>query len=155
MGDRLIELKEKIKNFSEGAFGKRSGIQASGPLNHLKRELDELLEVLGNGGENEEEEWADCLLLLLDAWRIRYGNWTSYYKFLDMAENKLNIIKERNWNKEPDSEGVFSREGKTPEFHKTYSWEELYDFERDTSEFIQNSYEDEFEGEIEIIIRKK
>ncbi|MDD5648909.1 MAG: DUF550 domain-containing protein [Candidatus Nanoarchaeia archaeon] len=100
-------LKEEIKNFSDLQFGNRKGIEAKGPLNHLKEEVDELIEVLGQGGFKEEEEWADCLLLLFDAFRIRYGNETSFNKFLHFALIKLEIIKKRTWDKKPDENGVF------------------------------------------------
>lgn len=101
----LNYLKEEIKEFSEGHFGKRT--DASGPLHHLKEEVDELIESLGKGGTEEEEEWADCLLLLLDAFRIRYGNDTSYNKLLHFALNKLEVIKKRDWDVEPDENGVY------------------------------------------------
>ena len=53
----LKQIKEDIREFSEGNFGKRT--DATGPLNHLKREIEELLEVLGKGGKEEEEEGGD------------------------------------------------------------------------------------------------
>ena len=104
----LNYLKEEIIDFSESQFGVRKGTECRGPLNHLKLEVEELIEVIGEGGKEEEEEWADCLLLLLDAFRIRYGNETSYNKLLHFALNKLDVIKKREWNKEPDENGVFS-----------------------------------------------
>lgn len=103
----LNYLKEEIKEFSENQFGIRSGLEAKGPLNHLKKEVDELIESLGKNGFDEEEEWADCLLLLLDAFRIRYGNETSYNKLLHFALNKLAVIKDRDWDPTPDKDGVF------------------------------------------------
>ena len=105
----LNYLKEEIQEFSEKSFGVRNGVEAKGPLNHLKEEVDELIEALGKGGKEEEEEWADCLLLFLDAFRIRYGNSTSYNKLLYYALNKLDVIKKRNYDKEPDENGIFRR----------------------------------------------
>jgi hypothetical protein len=103
----LNYLKEQIKDFSENKFGKRKGIQAMGPLCHLKEEINELLDVLGKGEWEEEEEWADCLLLLLDAFRIRYGNTTSFNKLLHFALIKLEIIKKRTYDETPDANGVY------------------------------------------------
>jgi len=96
-------LKTEIGNFSDKQFGKRTN--PKGPLNHLKEEVDELLEAIGK--ENEEEEWADCILLLLDAFRIRYGDDVSFNKLLHFALNKLEIIKKRNLDSIPDENGVF------------------------------------------------
>jgi len=115
-------LKEEIRNFSEGQFGPRT--DPRGPLNHLKEEVIELIESIGKVDEmsirlnripqefeklkkNEEEEWADCILLLLDSFRIRYGNETSYNKLLHFALNKLEVVKDREWDKEPDENGAY------------------------------------------------
>ncbi len=103
----LEYLKNEIKEFSEGKFGHREGMDAKGPLNHLKEEVDELLESLGKGGFEEEEEWADCLLLLLDAFRIRYGNEVSYNKLLHFCLTKIEFNKKRDWSAKPDENGVF------------------------------------------------
>lgn len=103
----LNYLKDEIKEFSEGQFGVREGRAAIGPLNHLKEEIDELIEIVGEGGIDEEEEWADCLLLLLDAFRIRYGNDTSFNKLLHFSLNKLEVIKKRDWDDEPNEDGIF------------------------------------------------
>jgi len=99
----LFYLKEEIRKFSEGQFGKKT--DPRGPLNHLKSEIIELIDALGK--DNEEEEWADCLLLLLDAFRIRYGNDVSFNKLLHFSLNKLEVVKKREWSKEPDKNGVF------------------------------------------------
>lgn len=120
----LDYLKQEIKDFSESQFGPRS--DPRGPLNHLKEEVIELIDsinevdqfnTVSNGiyepsglekaKHNEEEEWADCLLLLLDAFRIRYGNDTSYNKLLHFSLNKLEVIKKRDWDSEPDENGVY------------------------------------------------
>jgi hypothetical protein len=120
----LNYLKQEIKTFSEGQFGPRS--DPRGPLNHLKEEVIELIDSINEvkqfergaintynldayekAKHNEEEEWADCLLLLLDAFRIRYGNDVSYNKLLHFSLNKLEVIKKREWDKEPDADGVY------------------------------------------------
>lgn len=118
----LNYLKEEIRDFSENQFGPRT--DPRGPLNHLKEEIIELIDSINEVDQyrsddpftyeeykktkkNEEEEWADCLLLLLDAFRIRYGNDTSFNKLLHFALNKLEVIKNREWEKEPDENGVY------------------------------------------------
>jgi len=118
----LNYLKTEITEFSENTFGYRH--DPIGPLNHLKEEVDELIEAIraipfaNPDGEvdpeqfelirkNEEEEWADCLLLLLDSFRIRYGNETSYNKLLHFALSKLEVIKKRDWNDEPEENGIY------------------------------------------------
>lgn len=103
-------VKTEIANYSDKHFGIRS--DAKGPLYHLKKEVVELLEVLGKGGKEEEDEWADCILLLLDAFRIRYGNDTSFNKILHFALNKLADIEDREWDEKPDEDGVFHRKRK-------------------------------------------
>ena len=102
----LDYLKEEIKTFSEGQFGPRT--DPRGPLNHLKEEVIELIDAIEK--DNEEEEWADCLLLLLDAFRIRYGNDVSFNKLLHFSLNKLEVIKKRKWDSEPDENGVYHSE---------------------------------------------
>lgn len=96
-------VKTEIGKFSDEKFGIRTN--PAGPLNHLKEEVQELLDAIGK--ENEEEEWADCILLLLDAFRIRYGNDISFNKLLHFALNKLDVLKEREWDEDPDQNGVF------------------------------------------------
>jgi len=118
----LNYLKNEIREFSERQFGNRMGKDAIGPLNHLKEEVDELIEAITLMHEplpeptlekareqqhNEEEEWADCLLLLLDAFRIRYGNDVSFNKLLHFSLNKLEVIKKREWDKEPNEDGIY------------------------------------------------
>ena len=118
----LNYLKNEIKEFSEGQFGPRT--DPRGPLNHLKAEVIELIDAIDKNPRvysttnssspnnesaqyNEEEEWADCLLLLLDAFRIRYGNDVSYNKLLHFALSKLEVVKKREWDSEPDEYGVY------------------------------------------------
>ena len=96
-------VKTEIGKFSDKQFGMRT--DPRGPLNHLKEEVDELLEAIGE--KNEEEEWADCILLLLDAFRIRFGNETSFNKLLHFALNKLDVLETREWYPDPNIEGVY------------------------------------------------
>lgn len=117
----LNYLKEEIKEFSDGQFGIRT--DPRGPLNHLKEEVIELIdsinevdqldpeftdsELYTKAKKNEEEEWADCLLLLLDSFRIRYGDGVSFDKLIHFSLNKLNVIKTREWETEPDENGIY------------------------------------------------
>jgi hypothetical protein len=118
----LNYLKEEIKEFSEGQFGVRT--DPRGPLNHLLEEVKELIDSIEEVDQydysglfekedyekakrSEEEEWADCFLLLLDSFRIRYGNGVSYNKLIQFSLNKLKILKEREWESEPDENGVY------------------------------------------------
>jgi NTP pyrophosphatase (non-canonical NTP hydrolase) len=118
----LNYLKEEIKEFSEGQFGHRT--DPRGPLNHLKEEVKELIDSINEVDQcnqndsstyeeykkakrNEEEEWADCLILLLDSFRIRYGNGVSFNKLLQFGLKKISIIKNREWESEPDENGIY------------------------------------------------
>lgn len=103
----LIDLvKEGIQEFSESKFGIRT--DPTGPLNHLKLEVDELLDSIKSGDKkNEEEEWADCFLLLLDSFRIRFGNETSFDELMFYSLDKLKIIKQREYPSKPDENGIY------------------------------------------------
>ena len=103
----LDYLKSEIIRVSEKHF-KRT--HPSGMLNHLKLEVQELSDAIGK--ENEEEEWADCILLLLDAFRVRYGDDVSYNKLLHFALNKLDKVDKREWDSQPDENGVYHRKSK-------------------------------------------
>ena len=101
----LDYLKEEIIRVSEKNF-KRT--DPHGIINHLKLEVQELSEAIGK--ENEEEEWADCVLLLLDAFRVRYGDDISFNKLLHLALNKLDKVYKRKWSEHPDENGIFHKE---------------------------------------------
>lgn len=100
----LDYLKEEIIRVSDKNF-KRT--DPHGMINHLKLEVQELAEAIGK--ENEEEEWADCILLLLDAFRVRYGNDVSFNKLLHFALNKLEKVDKREWSEHPDENGIFHK----------------------------------------------
>lgn len=101
----LDYLKEEIIRVSEKNF-KRT--DPHGMINHLKLEVQELAEAIGK--ENEEEEWADCILLLLDAFRVRYGDDVSFNKLLHFALNKLEKVDKRKWSEQPDENGIYHKE---------------------------------------------
>lgn len=104
--------------FSDEAFGKNRSF--TGPLNHLKSEIDEVLAeattrqhsshdlVQLMPDEKDEKslaEFADCQLLLLDAFHKCHPDLTGY-QLLQAAFNKIEINKRRQWGK-PDANGVF------------------------------------------------
>ncbi|MFW6225718.1 MAG: dATP/dGTP pyrophosphohydrolase domain-containing protein [bacterium] len=95
--ERFEILRKNIYDFSEKTFGK--GRSYREPLHHLKEEIDEVLE------SGEESEYADCLLLLLDSYSKRYPK-KNVSDLIKSSEDKLEILKERKWNK-PDENGVF------------------------------------------------
>lgn len=83
--------------FSSRTFGTIKQRDCVGPLLHLQDEVKELIE-----NPNDKMEWADCLLLLLDAaWRKGH----SVQDLFDFADEKLQINKKRKWEKQ--SNGVF------------------------------------------------
>ena len=92
----IDKLQRDLGHWSDSVFGKRS--DPSGPLKHLKEEVDEVLE-----RPDDVEEWADCLLLLLDAARIKGIDACS---LLLACQSKLEKNKQRKWGK-PDSDGIF------------------------------------------------
>ena len=97
----LNELKDKAARISDKVFGERPAI---GPIKKLKSEVDELLECLEKG-EDPGEEFADCFVILLDAYRKHYGDDVDTQKLIDDSSDKLDVLLDRNW--EEVEEGVF------------------------------------------------
>lgn len=93
-----VLIKEHEK-FSDETFGKdRNPI---GPLKHLKKEIDEIIE-----NPDDIVEYADFLLLFIDAIRL---NGYTFSKVINAAFEKLEVNKTRDWpplNKEGYSEHV-------------------------------------------------
>lgn len=83
--------------FSDKTFGKSRSFY--GPLQHLQKEVKELLE-----NPSDDHEYADCLLLLIDAYRRKGG---TAHRLLNACFEKLEINKERKWPDQPDENGVF------------------------------------------------
>lgn len=100
-----VVLKNEIE-FSDKAFGK---IPFTGPLNHLLREIQEVINEEKSHAPNENNasllEFADCLLLLLNAFRIRHRDLLAG-DLLRACMNKIEMNKKRTWNK-PDSDMTF------------------------------------------------
>lgn len=83
--------------FSFNTFGSVEVRTCIYPLRHLKKEVQELLD-----NPDDKMEWADCMLLLLDAAR-RKGY--SIDDLLSFCKEKLAINRKRTWEKQED--GVF------------------------------------------------
>lgn len=83
--------------WSEETFGPRTSRGAIGPLKHLKKEVEEMLE-----NPTDLEEFADGLFLLTDA-AFRAG--FTYREFMDMLWYKLEKNKKRVWGP-PSADGV-------------------------------------------------
>jgi hypothetical protein len=98
----LNELRDKAIHFSDTTFGK--GRSPKAPTHHLIEEVEELLETLKTD-DDPETEFADCFLLLIDAFRMHYGNDVDMQKLIDISSKKLDICYKRKWG-EPDENGV-------------------------------------------------
>lgn len=87
----------RYAEFSNGTFGTPEERGCLGPLHHLQEEVKELID-----NPNDEAEWADCFLLLLDAARRKGHSVDDLVKF---ANAKLEINKARSWKQ--NENGVF------------------------------------------------
>lgn len=94
---KLNTLISKQKKFSNKTFGNPQKCNFKIPLLHLKEEIDEVL-----SNPDDKIEWADCLLLFLDAVQ-RKG--FSIENIIDISHKKLKINKKRVWKK--DSNGLY------------------------------------------------
>ena len=95
--DKFNKFCKERNAFSFKTFGSPEVRSCVEPLIHLKEEVNELIE-----NPNDEMEWADCFLLLLDAaWRKGY----SVDNLVEFASKKLEINKKRTWKKRSD--GVY------------------------------------------------
>lgn len=99
IGDQLLKVIVEAAHFSNKTFGDEFERGPEGPINHLKKEVDELLEC-----PLDRHEYADCFLLLVDAYRRAGGN---IYDLLKAVEEKIKINKSREWG-EPDEYGVIN-----------------------------------------------
>lgn len=79
--------------FSYKTFGTKQERGPNGPLEHLRREVDEVI-----AEPKDRMEYADCFLLLLDAYnRAELGD---LFNLINDANVKLEINKNRVWKKE-------------------------------------------------------
>jgi len=95
MSTRIQHLQDEIAQWSDATFG--SSRPATRPLHHLAKEILELLEA-----PDDQMEYADCLILLLDAFRMGGG---SADDLIETCFQKLEINKKRKWG-DPDENGV-------------------------------------------------
>jgi len=93
--EELQKLMDNLGEWSDKQFGTDRPVTAQ--IHHLKKEINELLLA-----PFDDYEYADCLLLLLDAYRKRGGNVKQLIYF---SRKKFNIAKQRKYNK-PDINGV-------------------------------------------------
>ena len=92
---RIQQLQDEIANWSDSTFGE--GRPSSRPLNHLAKEVQELIET-----PEDQMEYADCLILLLDAYRMAGGGADD---LIEACYRKLEINKKRKWGT-PDENGI-------------------------------------------------
>lgn len=85
---------EEYAKWSEETFGSTSERGALGPVRHLKKEVQELLDHLEQKGEFDLEEASDCVFLLFDAVR-RAGH--TYNDLTEKCFWKLGKNKTRVW----------------------------------------------------------
>lgn len=84
-----------MTEWSRKTFGSDQERGPIGPLKHLKLEADEAIQ------SNERDEYADCLLLILDAAR-RAG--FTYDYLIDVTLQKLAVCRERTYPKPASDE---------------------------------------------------
>ncbi len=95
MNSRIQQLQDEIASWSDATFGSRR--PPTTPLHHLAKEVQELITA-----PLDSMEYADCLMLLLDAYRMAGGSADS---LIDACYEKLEINRKREWGT-PDNNGV-------------------------------------------------
>lgn len=97
----LVPLQQRVGEWSLDTFG--AG-RATGTLNHLRREVDELITANQQGTRiHQGEEAADCLILLMN-FAAEKG-----FNLMAEAEKKFAVVQTRTW-KPADAEGVIEHE---------------------------------------------
>lgn len=100
----LQKLMDDISEWSDATFGE--GQRNPAIVYHLKKEVDELIDVFENYSRNEHRrlwfEYADCIMLLLDS--ASHAGFSAE-DLLSAVKEKLEINKNRKWGK-PDTNGV-------------------------------------------------
>ncbi len=95
MTTRIQKLQNEIAEWSDATFG--SDRPPTRPLHHLAKEIQEVI-----AKPDDQVEYADCLILLLDAYRMAGGNTD---ELIETAFHKLMVNKQRDWGT-PDENGV-------------------------------------------------
>lgn len=91
---RWQEMQDDIGAFTDKTFGHST---VASKMAHLKEECDEV-----TADPQDLHEWADCLILLLDAARRAGHNIDDLHK---AVSEKMDINKKRNWGT-ADQDGV-------------------------------------------------
>ena len=97
--DKWQDLQNDIAAFTDSVFGASNPVSK---LKHLREEVDELIEE-----PNHTHEWADCMILLIDAAKKAGHDMDDLYRFVN---EKMAINKTRKWG-EPDEDGVVRHVG--------------------------------------------
>lgn len=97
LGEYITRLAYEAGEWSDETFGKSYGRGPEACIAHLKKEILEL-----EKEPYDREEFADCMLLLMDAYRRAGGNIEDLFI---ATREKLEICKKRKWGK-PDENGV-------------------------------------------------
>jgi hypothetical protein len=98
LGDRLSDHVLDQSAWSQATFGSDKERGPIGALKHLEKEAREC-----QASPGEITEYADCLLLLLDASR-RAG--FKIMQVIEAAQEKMKVNKERTWPKPTDDNPV-------------------------------------------------
>ena len=96
--ERIQKFWNNQAEWSQKTFGSDAERGPIGPLKHLLKEVQEVLDY-----PDDDFEYADCLFLLFDAAR-RKG--MTLKTLIETCETKLEINKMRNWNKPTDDNPV-------------------------------------------------
>jgi NTP pyrophosphatase (non-canonical NTP hydrolase) len=99
----LNDLKYKAAKVSDEKFGRENPVTA--PMLKLAEEIGEVLDCMKKG-EDPQIEFADCFLLLVDAYRKYYGDDVDMQSLIDVSSEKLDVIVKRKWDK-PNEHGVY------------------------------------------------
>jgi len=91
----LQRFMNELGEWADATFGVNRNPRAV--VAHLKKEVDELYDNI-----YESEEYVDCLMLLLDAYRRSGGTADG---LIEDAFKKLEVCKKRKWS-EPNEEGI-------------------------------------------------
>lgn len=98
VGETLADLVQQQAKWSQATFGLDSERGPLGPLKHLEKEAREC-----QAAPSDLTEYADCLLLLLDA--ARRAGFTEM-QLIDEAVAKLQVNKTRKWPKPTSDDPV-------------------------------------------------
>ena len=91
--DDLQRFADDLAAWSDDTF---KGQTSAGKLAHLAKEVKELC-----ADPADKMEYADCFMLLIDAWRLDHGDMN---ELLYYASQKLEICRNRTWG-EPNADG--------------------------------------------------